>query len=508
MNPPTTTLSLPLLDWLEQHLPWGLRDLVHNGRRTAADVLSWAGPYGRAAAAIVRTSSSLTSYRDAGNDAAIVFVHGFSVDPASTWGRFPELLVDEPALAGWDVYSLGYHTHLAPDVRGVWSADPSVTELALHLRSRAQIEPLRRHRTLALVAHSMGGLVVQKALVDDEAFAAKVSHLIMFGTPSDGLSKAYWTRFLKSQLHDMGKGSDFITELRTAWDTRFGDSPPFELWTVAGDRDVFVPSASSLGPFPERTRLVVPGNHLDIVHASTPDMMSVRLVVGALLGSAAPAGPWNSARVAVQRHDFRRAVDLLLPHATELDDQHLVELALALDELGSRDEAVRLLAAHADAGTDVMGTLAGRLKRSWMASGRKVDADTALMLYQQAFSAASAMGDHGQAAYNGINTAFMTLAYRRDRERAREVADEVLAHLELTHDDHWRAATEGEAYLYLGQPDEALEAYRRAVAFDPAPREVESMYTQAYWVAGILRDHRLQERLDEVFRLGAPLPVG
>ena len=196
---------------------------------------------------------------------AVVFLHGFSGDRDDTWDRLPGLL--GTVVADWDIYTLGYATTFRPDLLGVWSADPDLPILATMLTTQASIDPLRRYRSLAVVAHSMGGLVVQRALVDDPKFANRTEKVVLFGTPSAGLRKASWLFFWKRQLKNMATGSEFITELRQDWTTRFEREPRFDLRVVAGDQDQFVPPKSSLGPFPRQFHSVVPGNHLSMVRA-------------------------------------------------------------------------------------------------------------------------------------------------------------------------------------------------------------------------------------------------
>lgn len=443
---------------------------------------------------------AVTPYRAKGAEAAVVFVHGFG-STGLPFGRFPELLAEEPALDGWDLYAVGYSTGFLPDVRGIWSADPSIALLATYLRSRARLDPLDDYDGLALIAHSMGGLVVQQALLDDPDLAERVSHVFCFGTPSAGVRAADWGGFLKQQVDDMAKDGEFIRELRRRWDDRYHRTRPFDLWVVAGDRDVFVPASSSLDPFPPETHLVVPGNHLEIMTLEGPGSMSQQAVVEGLVGNAAPAGPWNSARVAVERHDFHRAVRELLPNAAELDERHLVDLALALDQTGRSEEAIAVLREHAGKhGTDAKGTLAGRLKRNWQAEGRRDDAESALQLYSEGLEAAVAASDHEQAYYHAINVAFLELAYRRDRSAARSTAERALEHCRETHSSHWRSATAGEAYLYLDEPDRALAAYTETVALDPPAHALESAYVQASRVAAELGRRDLQADLDAVFR--------
>ena len=99
-----------------------------------------------------------------------------------TWDRFPALL--GTSATDWDIFTVGYATTLLPDVVGIWSADPDLPILSTMLSTELGTPPFARYQSLALIAHSMGGLVVQKALVDNPELAQRVRHIILFGTPS------------------------------------------------------------------------------------------------------------------------------------------------------------------------------------------------------------------------------------------------------------------------------------------------------------------------------------
>ncbi len=448
------------------------------------------------------TPPTLVTHRNLGKETVIVFIHGFSGDPQRTWGKFPDFLARDKRIAGWDILSLGYTTSLGPDLRGVWSADPSLTSLADRLRTAASLPPLDTYKSLALVPHSMGGLLVQRAILDDENFAERVGHVFLFGTPSAGLVKASPFKFWKRQVRDMARGSPFIKDLRERWTAKFANKPPFVLWAVAGDRDEFVPRTSSIDPFPRNQRAVVPGDHLAIVKPSEAKDLNVQLVLKGLVGDAAPAGPWNSAYVAVESRDFRRAIRLLEPHKEELDDQALVHLALALEGIGRQEDAIKVLEEQGRRSTDAMGVLAGRLKRRWLVERRKDDADRARELYRKAFALAEKANDSAQAFYHGINVAFMDLAYRGDHDAAKTMARKVLAHCAQAPREKWRLATEGETRLILGETDAAIDSYRQAVRARTKPWELSSMYQQAIRVASLVGDYSAGELLQTIFRGG------
>ncbi len=187
---------------------------------------------------------SLNPIRHDGLDQAVLFLHGFSGDRDDTWDGFPALLGTH--VPDCDIFTLGYATTFLPDVGGVWSADPDLPIVATMVRTELDMDPLDRYGRIAFVAHSMGGLIVQKALVDDPGLADRTSHVILFGTPSAGVRKASWFRWLKPQLRNMVEGSDFIVDLREKWRREFEPEPAFRLMIVAGSKDQFVQPSSSL----------------------------------------------------------------------------------------------------------------------------------------------------------------------------------------------------------------------------------------------------------------------
>ena len=192
-------------------------------------------------------------------------------------------------LEPWDVFGIGYSSSLRFDVGQVWRADANLEVLGYYLRTMLAVRPLSEYRSIALIAHSMGGLVAQQALLDPQT-RARISHLFMFGTPSMGIGKANLFRGANRQARDMAPGSAFITNLRAAWPDVYGDGTAFKLRVVAGERDAFVLPASSIEPFPDDTRFVVPGDHATMIKPAGIESPSVQLVVAGL-GDARARGP-------------------------------------------------------------------------------------------------------------------------------------------------------------------------------------------------------------------------
>ena len=222
-------------------------------------------------------------FRNRGADFAVLFLHGFLGRADTTWADFPAFLIEHPELDAWDVFGVGYASSLRLDVAGIWTGDASLETLGYYFRTTLAHRPFARYRTIAIIAHSMGGLVAQQALLDDEA-RARVSNLILFGTPSGGTRRATFARKLHAQARDMAEGSPFIASLRAAWAEIQRSGSRVKIRVIAAERDAFVPPQSSLGPFPEAMRFVVPGNHVSMVKPKDKDSLAVELVVAALLG--------------------------------------------------------------------------------------------------------------------------------------------------------------------------------------------------------------------------------
>jgi pimeloyl-ACP methyl ester carboxylesterase len=437
--------------------------------------------------------------RREGSDRAIVFVHGFSGSHANTWASFPTLIGTDVSLNAWDIFSLGYSTSMLPDIRGVWSADPDLPIVALHLITRLELAPLAPYRSLALVAHSMGGLVVQRALLDSPDLVPRVKHVIFFGTPSGGLVKAGFFAFLKPQLRNMATNGTFVTGLRREWTERFDDSPPFQLLAVAGDRDQFVPPQSSLNPFPPRFRRVVAGDHLSMIQATNTHAESLRLLVAALSARAEPtaaSAPLLTQAVEMSEPQVERA---LADREDSLTEAEVVNAAIKLDLDGKRQQAIDLLGRYLGVGTDVKGTLGGRFKRLWLETGDQTHADRAAELYWSGLDAALAASDHGQVYYQAINLAFLIYVVSNRKDEASGLARLALEHCAKAPKTIWRVATEAEARLYLGQPDLALATYRQVLAMGAEHWQLQSAGQQAYHLAKKLGDEGLQEELRTLF---------
>lgn len=443
----------------------------------------------------------VTKIRFKNADKAIIFLHGFSGNRDETWEKFPSYI--GTLVSDWDIFTLGYETSFQPDILGVWAADPDLPILAHMFRTKMSVSPFIDYTKLAIVAHSMGGLIIQKAIVDDDSLRQRLEHLFMFGTPSGGLRKASWVKFWKRQLRNMSQGSDFIFGLRQKWNSEIGASPNFCLQVIAGTKDQFVPPESSLRPFDDKFCFVVPGNHLDIVNPENTDAESVAFVAHRLIhGCQDKDKPKSQDTLRLASELPPADISSLIESRVEiLTESEVVDAALALDRSGKRHESIALLEHYRSIGTDVQGTLAGRIKRLWLESESEEDAKHAMTLYQNALKQALSDNDHEQIYYLAINVAFFALVVFKDTEMAKKHALLSLERCAKSKPAYWNTATQAEAHIYLGDLDKALELYSQVVKEKGCQQQwkLESTSLQASVLASHLKNRDFAEELEKLF---------
>jgi tetratricopeptide (TPR) repeat protein len=436
---------------------------------------------------------AVTPHRQKDHPRAILLLHGAD-GRARVWKGWPEALSSISSLDNWDIHSVLLPGSLTFDVVGLLSSDPlNVNVLARELAALLTADPLLRYAELAILAHSLGGVVAQRCILSDATLQGRLSHLLMFATPSAGLERASPFQFWKHQSRGLARDGGFIRGLREEWRARFGERPPFRVCAVAADHDEFVPGESSLEPFPVSDRWVVSGNHWSIVEAAGPNTPGVQVAARAIAESDMDPDSLETARLALEARDFDRVVEILWPRRRGLKEPDAINLALALDSQDYRDQAIEILGRFEN--TDAMGVLAGRHKRRWLQQRRSADADRALSLYSAALDKAVAASDWPQALYAAINCAFMTMAYQGDSTACRDFASRAREYCRQSPPDFWTSATLGEASIYLGEPAAALEAYRDALARRPTPRQFDSMYSQALRATDLVGDEELGSEL-------------
>ena len=412
----------------------------------------------------------------------ILFVHGFGGDSENTFGKIPAYVNEEPRLNGWDMVSIGYSSNAWFSIGiGIWAAIPDLSKLANFINTTIEHQ-YQDYERIAIIAHSMGGLVVQKAIVEmkEDSFN-KIKFLLLFGTPSNGLRKAAFAYFWNRQLRDMANDGDFIVGLRKKWDDIFKNKYPFKFRVVAGTDDEFVPTGSSHKPFDEQYCKVVSGNHLAIVKPNDKNHAGYQLILSVLTNSVFTDQYTDKEAVNLLLGNYSAVVNDLLPRKDKLDKNGLAKLVFALEGLDRPDEAVSILenSDTAKNNSDLLGIIGGRYKRKYLNTYETDDAEKSFSYYTKGLQIALAKDDHPQIHYHAINLAFLSLVYKEDRKAMKTYAQTALDAVEKCQEDPWSLPTLAEANMYLDNMDVAKAKYMEAAA-KAGVREKLSIYANAY----------------------------
>lgn len=188
----------------------------------------------------------------------LLFVHGFGDSAAKTWAQFASLVERDPELSSQvDVRYFEFPT-------GYWllsgfKRKPRVQLLADALHTEVDVVH-DQYEHIILVAHSLGGLIARRFLVDrlvattDDADAAeptllRVDKLMLYAVPNDGAGLANLARhatFRDPQIRQLCKDSDFLEGLNREWDfLKVGSR--LEIKYVVAARDNVVTDKSARG---------------------------------------------------------------------------------------------------------------------------------------------------------------------------------------------------------------------------------------------------------------------
>lgn len=202
------------------------------------------------------------------SDSVILFIHGLG-GKSTTWSYFATMLKDN-----WveedsfdfkydEYYSLHHWVHNIWGLRHLLMAGkiifgPNIANLAIHLNKYLEDECISFDNVI-IIAHSMGGLVARKYILDKfkvEKNAGKVRSLITYATPHDGSVIANYSRLVfyiltgsmlsrkNKQVKDLAKNSSFIKSLNSEWrDLRISDHIDF--MRLVGINDAIVDINSS-----------------------------------------------------------------------------------------------------------------------------------------------------------------------------------------------------------------------------------------------------------------------
>ncbi|RLD29121.1 MAG: hypothetical protein DRI70_02700 [Bacteroidetes bacterium] len=429
-------------------------------------------------------SEVVTSFRE--NDNAnnlLLFVHGFSGQASETFGDIPDYLMNEKAMDGWDLLPLGYTQNVQPDKgKNVWASVGDISRIADYLRSSIE-HRFTKYDRIAIVAHSLGGLVVQDALVHlDENQLKRISHVLLFATPSNGISAKGLKGLYNCNITELNEDGSYIRSLRKDWKEQFSEGTPFKLRVISATNDEFISIESVFDSFPKKNRVTIEGNHYSLVQPKSKESDSFELIMNTLSNSEFYQKFSSSEAINIALGEYEAVVHKLLPKKDTLNLKGVRNLIFALEGLDRHEEVLEILHGHklARENTDLLGILGGRYKRKFLNTLSEDDAAKATEYYSKGLELSEIKEDHEQIYYHAINLAFLSLVNEEDKQAMREYAQQALDAAEADpFDSMWKKATLAEANMYLGNLKEAKALYSEAGEM-AGIREKISIHTNAY----------------------------
>ncbi|WP_336883730.1 alpha/beta fold hydrolase [Priestia koreensis] len=170
-------------------------------------------------------NAQLYEVSEKNNSIAVIFVHGLGGHPIKTWRKnelsksLPELLRDDVALNELDFYSYGY-------VTGKTTSKYDFTDAAELLSSDIQAQ--LKNKDIVFVAHSMGGLIVQKYIINliekfDMDNLKKLKGAVYLSVPFQGSKWAsmFSKVLVNKQIKSMRKANPLLVKLENSWQKYF-----------------------------------------------------------------------------------------------------------------------------------------------------------------------------------------------------------------------------------------------------------------------------------------------
>ena len=378
---------------------------------------------------------------------------------------------------------LGYSQNVTPEHgKDIWAGVEDIKKIADYLTTSITFN-FDNYDRVAIVAHSLGGLIAQRAILDlKEEDRNKISHLILIGTPSGGIDENFLAKTSNKEKYEgmSGEGT-FIKGLREEWSSEFSDAYPFKLKVAHSRWDDSVTAKSCYASFSEDHREAISGSHMSMVKPEDQNNDCYNLILSTLTDNKFYNQFMDREEINLTLGKYEVVKKNLLPKANELDANGLKKLVFSLEGLDESEEVLNILRNHplTKENTDVMGLLAGRLKRKYLQGFSPKDAEEATKNYAKGLELSQAAKNFSQVYYHAINLAFMSLVADGNESKMLEYAKMALKAAIECRNNLWKYATIAEANMYLDNMDEAREYYEKAANLSEI-REKLSTYTNAY----------------------------
>ena len=414
---------------------------------------------------------------------AIIFVHGFSGEAHETFGKMPDLLMEEKRLDGWDMYPFGFHANINPEHgKEVWATVNDIKRIADNLSSAIK-HKFKQYDRIAIIAHSLGGLVAQRAILDlNRDQKDRISHLLLFATPSNGITNNAIKTLWKNKIYELVSGQRFILSLRKRWKETFNGTYPFTFKAITATKDDFVTADSSLKPFHKEHWVTVAGNHFTVVKVDNRENDAYQLILNTLTNNTFFNQYTNAKEINLVLGEYDAIIRDLEPKLKDLDEHGLETLIHALEGMGRSKDAEHILKTHpvAQNDADMLQLLGDLYKRRYLDNSKSEDGTAAFNCYTKALKLAEQSGQTEQICKNAIDLAFLNLMMEEDYKDMETLANKAIEAAEsFNFDMVWKSRALAEGYLYLNKLSTSKRFYIQ-IAMKATIKEKIEIYTNAY----------------------------
>ncbi|MBN4057980.1 caspase family protein [Olleya sp. AH-315-K02] len=421
----------------------------------------------------------------------ILFVHGFSGDAHNTFGKIPDLFMEENRLDGWDMFPFGFNANINPEMgKDVWATVKDINRVSDNLSSAIK-HKFKKYNRIAIVAHSLGGIVTQRAILNlDKENRDRISHVLLFGSPNNGITNNAIKKLWQNKISELIQDQPFIKKLRTDWDNVFKNNYPFNLKVVYARKDEYVSKESCLNPFNKTNWATVSGDHFTMANIDTTNNDSYNLILETLTDNEFTNKFIDKQEVNLILGEYDEVIRKLKPNLEKLDEQGLERLIYALEGLGQRKEALKILKSHklAQNDPDILNVLGGLYKRKYLDDSLYEDGKAAFDCYTKALDLAKKINQTEQICENAINLAFLNLKLEEDYHDMENFANIAIeAATDFRFDKIWKLRALAEGYIYLNNLEKSKEIFIK-FAIKANVREKLNTYSNAYSAYVMLND--------------------
>jgi len=368
------------------------------------------------------------------NNNLVLFVHGFTGEAAKTFGNIPAYLMEDEEMDGWDLMPFGFSQYIQPTLgKQIWASTDDIDRIAEYLRASITYS-FESYKRIAIIAHSLGGLVTQRAILDlEKNDLDRVSHLLLFGAPNNGIDGSLLTSSWKKMGIDLSNDDLFIKTLRLDWDETFNNSYPFDFKVITATHDEFVSKESSQKPFSQENCFMVNANHFDMVKPKDKNNDSYVLIRNSLSNDNYTFLNQFSSEEEINLAvgEYEAVVKKLLPNKNKLNQSEFKQLIYALEALDRDKEVLKLLKHHKlyKENSELLEILGNHYKKAYFHSNSKRDLNKSFEYFLMALKLAEEKEANKEIYSIAKNLAFLCLL-KIDSKKTGKYANQALLEIE------------------------------------------------------------------------------